>query len=210
MNYNIDVEVTDMEENKVVLCDDGKYRWMYRLDLKENHSVMHTVYMAVGICSLLPLVILSVIFLIDGEFINAMKTILPIYLLVMLVVAIITVVSYYAVKAHYGGAFTFLYEMDEEGIMFKRCEEDDEKTKEIGDIGAFIGAMTGNLGLVGTGTYMALSNGEYSRFSKVYSVKARPEWNLITVTSFMLFNSIYVNDEDYDFVLDYIKAHTGK
>lgn len=43
-----------------------------------------------------------------------------------------------------------------------------------------------------------------------YSVKAFPERDLIKVNSPFLFNQIYVNKEDFDFVLDYINSHVKK
>ena len=195
---------------RVVKCDDGVYRWLYDLDFRKNPSVLYTVIFAVTLCYLLPLVILAVIFAIDGMFLQAMQDILPIYLLCGLALVVITACCYVGIGIYYKWTFSFMYEMDEEGIMFRRIGSDAEKTEAIGNLGMLTGMMTGNIGLIGSGMNMSLNQGSYSRFSKVYTVKACPERDLIKVNSFFLFNQVYVNPDDYGFVLEYIETRTGK
>ena len=195
---------------RVTKGDDGKYRWIYVLDLKNNPSVLYTVLKVVGISLVAPLLILMIIFASEGNLSSAMKELLPIYLIVGLVVAIISFISYYFVSKYYGGKMTFLYEMDEEGVTLNRSEEDSEKTKNIGTAAFLTGLATKNAGLMGSGAYNANYTSAHSKFSKVLSVKAVPERDLIKVHSPFLFNEVYVGKDDYDFVLEYIRNYTGK
>ena len=73
-----------------------------------------------------------------------------------------------------------------------------------------VGMMTGNYGLVGGGINLATGGAAYSKFSKVRSIKAIPEQDLIEVNSLFLHNSVYVYQEDYDFVKEFIEEYTGK
>lgn len=189
--------------------DDGIYRWIYELDLKRNLSVLYTTLKVICFSILIPLVILLLIFLFEGNFLNALREILLIYILIGTVVLLIGFISYCAVGIYYKWVFTFYYEMDDEGITFKRIGSDKEKTETIGKLSAMIGAATGNLGLMGSGLSVIDQNA-HSKFSKVYSIKAIPERDLIKVNSLFLFNEVYVNKEDYDLVLEFIESHTNK
>jgi len=197
-------------EYRVKKFEDGKYRWLYDLDLRKNLSILYTTIKVVLISFLIPLVLLMIIFAIEGNLINALKDLLPIYFLIGIVLVFITLISYYIVVRYYKGRFSFMFEMDENGVTFKRFGSDLEKTETIGKITSIIGAATNNAGLMGGGLGLATSQSSTSCFSKVKSIKAIPERDLIKVNSLFLFNQVYVNKEDYQFVLDFIQDHVKK
>lgn len=194
-------------EYRVKKFEDGKYRWLYDLDLRKNLSVLYTTIKVVLISFLVPLVLLMILFAIEGNLINALKDLLPIYFLIGIVLVFITLISYYIVVRYYKGRFSFMFEMDENGVTFKRFGSDAEKTETIGKITSIIGVATNNAGLVGGGLGLAASQTSTSNFSKVRSIKAIPERDLIKINSLFLFNQVYVNKDDYQFVLDYIQNH---
>lgn len=194
-------------EYRVKKFEDGKYRWLYDLDLRKNLSILYTTIKVVLISFLVPLILLMILFAIEGNLINALKDLLPIYFLICIVLVFITLISYYIVVRYYKGRFSFMFEMDENGVTFKRFGSDAEKTENIGKIVSIIGATTNNAGLVGGGLNLAASQTSTSNFSKVRSIKAIPERDLIKVNSLFLFNQVYVNKDDYQFVLDYIQSH---
>ena len=194
-------------DEKVTQYEDGVYRWIYELNPKKNNTIANTVFIAVGLSILVPLIILFIVFAINGQFMAAVKDMLPIFLLVGLVVTIITVIAYHGVNAYYGGSYTYVYEMDDEKISMRFYDDDAKKSENIGKASLLIGSLTRNLGLVGNGMYMAGNYGGESFFNKVYKVRTNPEKDLITITSFMLVNMIFVRSEDYQFVLDFINRH---
>lgn len=194
-------------EYRIKKFEDGKYRWLYDLDLRKNLSILYTTIKVVLISFLVPLVLLMILFAIEGNLINALKDLLPIYFLIGIVLVFITLISYYIVVRYYKGRFSFMFEMDENGVTFKRFGSDLEKTETIGKITSIIGVATNNAGLVGGGLGLAASQTSTSYFSKVRSIKAIPERDLIKVNSLFLFNQVYVNKDDYQFVLDYIQNH---
>ena len=195
---------------KVTYCEDKVYRWTYEMPAFGNKAIFRTVVTVSAIAYIVPLVILMGIFAGKGEFVSGMRTLLPIYLLCGLALVVIVIVSYYAVGKYYGGRFVFLYEMDETGVTFRRLEEDEEKTKNIAELAMLTGYLTKNPGLVGAGLSTSVNDSAFSDFSKLYSIKADPETDMIALTSFMLYNQIFVPHEDYEFVLNFIETHSGK
>ena len=195
---------------KVTYCDNGKYRWTYELPAFRNKAIFRTVAVISAISYFVPLLILMGIFAAKGEFISGMQTLLPIYLLCGIALIFIVIVSYYAVGRYYGGKFSFLYEMDESGITFRRMEEDEEKTRNIAELAMLTGVLTKSLGLIGAGMSTSVNDSAYSDFSKLYSIKADPETDMIALTSFLLYNQIFVPRDDFEFVLSFIEDHSGK
>ncbi len=195
---------------RVVKCDDGKYRWIYDLDLKKNPAVLKTVFAVLGISFLVLFVFLSLLSIRDHQFMEMMRDMLPVILIVMAVVGVIAVISYAGIGIYYKWTFSFMYEMDDEGIRFRRIGSDAEKTEAIGNLSMLTGFVTGNLGLIGGGMNLAHNADAYSQFSKVRRVRAVPDYDLIKVDSLFLFNQVYVGPDDYDFVLEFIEARTGK
>ena len=196
--------------DKIILGDDGKYRWTYVLDPWKNPAVLRVVLIAVGLSFVLPFLILCFIFALEGNLLNALHDILPIYLIVGLVIALITAVVYYGVCKYYKDRFIMLYEMDEEGITFMRCEDDTRKTQNIGELSAWIGLLTKNYGLIGSGLYVANNESARSKFSKLYFITADQKNDMIALGSFLLYNQIFVEQEDFEFVLNFIETHSGK
>ncbi|MBO7697429.1 MAG: hypothetical protein J6S38_00165 [Erysipelotrichaceae bacterium] len=194
--------------DRVVYGEDGKYRWSYRVEMYKNPAIFHTVVIASAISFLFPLVVLGIIFALEGNFFEAMKDLLPIFLGIGLVMVLIVLFSYWAVSKYYGGSFLFFYEMDEEGIRFYQSKEDSEKTKNISDLAFLTGMATKNYGLMGVG--MADSSTAYSRFKKLISIRANRKRELITLHSFFLYNQIFVPEADYDSVLHFMEEHSGK
>ena len=196
-------------DNRVKKYDDGKYRWVYELNLKEDKSILNVVIKAVILAIVVPYLLLAGYTYFQGN-LQAMRDITPVFALVGIAVIIIAFISYFAVTKYYKGYFTFLYEMDEDGIWFRRIESDKENTETIGKLAAFTGALIGNIGLFASGLNTAGNHDAYSDFKKIYSIKSRPRDHLIVLTSFFLFNYIYVNEEDYNMVLEFIESCTGK
>ncbi|MBP5279119.1 MAG: hypothetical protein J6Z03_01425 [Erysipelotrichaceae bacterium] len=194
--------------DRVEYCDDGKYRWSYRVEMYKNPAIFQTVVIAAGISFLFPLVALGIIFALEGNFLNAMRDLIPIFFYIGLALIVIVLFSYWIVGKYYGGNFVFLYEMDEEGIRFYQSKEDSEKTKNISDLAFLTGMVTKNYGLMGVG--MGDNSTAYSRFSKIYSISANRKRELITLHSFFLFNQIFVPEADYDSVLHFMEEHSGK
>ncbi len=192
---------------KVTLYEDGKYRWLYELNMYKNPSIFYTVAKVVGISAFLPLAVLLFVTMREGHSLSQiMKEMIPVYIVIALMIPI-TGFSYWFVAHRYGGVYCMVYEMDENGVEFRQIDKQFEKQKVIAKLAAFTGALTGNLGLLGSALYNMTAQSAYSDFNKVYSVRSFKERNLIKVNSPFLFNQVYAQDEDFDFVENFIRDH---
>lgn len=190
----------------VHLCSDGKYRWMYAVNMWKNPSILILVFkiffwVIVGIWGLM-----MVITLIedgwDGE--RIWDTTL-IFLILIGVFTILILISYAIMAAIYGGKYTLLFEMDEQHIA--QILSQANKAQAIGMLTAAVGILSGKPAMVGLGVASAARNDMSSQFSNVRSVKPCRSRNLIKVNELFTKNQVYVRDEDFDFVYNYIRDH---
>lgn len=203
----------DNEELKqgIQLCDDGKYRWIYALNMWTNPTILFLVFkiffwVFVGIWALMVIIMLCE----DGWDGEAFWGLTWPMMILMGVFTIIALIAYAIVAAMYGGKYTVLFEMDEKGINHCQIKEQARKARKMGLITAAAGLATGNLTTAGVGLMSASRTSMYSSFDKVRSVQRRKGRNLIKVNELLFKNQVYVRDEEFDFVYDYIKSHCQK
>lgn len=191
----------------VTLCDDGKYRWIYAMNMWKNPSILFVV-----------LKIFYGIFAVGGIFVVIMSLTLPAYKeelwqnlgYFMLFVGFFTILilfAYSVVAAMYGGKYIVLFTMDEDGITHEQIPEQAKKAKKLGALTAAVGAGRGNLSMMGLGASVAARTSMFSDFKIVRSVKAYKWRNVIKVREVLSNNQVYARDEDFDFVYNYIKDH---
>ena len=200
-----------MKENydySVQRCDDGKYRWRYELDMWKKPSILILIFkiffwVFVGIWGFM--IILTVIE--DGWNLDKIwDTSLP-FLILIGVFTVIALIAYAIVAAMYGGKYIVLFEMDEKGVNHCQVNAQAMRARKMGIITAAAGVATGNLTTAGIGATSALRSSLYTSFNKVRSIQCSKHRNLIKVNELFFKNQVYVRDEDFDFVYEYIKSH---
>ena len=123
------------------------------------------------------------------------------------VFAVISLLAYAIVAGMYGGKYTILFTMDEHGINHEQIPEQAKKARKLGMLTAGAGAAGGSLSTMGLGISVASRTSMYSNFASVRSV-TRGKWgNVIKIREILSNNQVYVRDEDYDFVYNYIREH---
>ena len=186
----------------VTLCEDGKYRWYYEVRMFRNTAILGTLFKIFGgiAAAIWLLCVIS-----DG-----FEDILATTRMVLIVFGVMTVLillGYAIVAARYGGKYCVIFEMDEKGVDHKQLPSQFKKAQLAG---LFAAIVSGDPTTAGAGLLSATHSSLYSNFSAVRSVKARPRQHLIKVNAPFSKNQIYVRDEDYPFVLDYIRTHCPK
>ncbi|MBR3250197.1 MAG: hypothetical protein IKF80_00655 [Erysipelotrichaceae bacterium] len=183
--------------------NEGKYVWSYDMDMSKNHSILKLVLKIVT--GILVLLFLFFVFLAIrdkdwGKFIWAIK------ILGGCALAIIAIcfASYWFVGKYFGGTYSWCYEMDEEGIRYWQPEEQAEKARNIAETSAIVGAATGNLGLAAAGAANSITDENKVNFDQVNFLGKSEAENMITMHTILMHHMIYVNDEDFDFVYNYI------
>lgn len=106
----------------------------------------------------------------------------------------------FVMAAIYKGKYIVLFEMGEKEISHIQVPEQFKKAQKLGKITAMAGA----------GTLATTKQASISEYSKVRKVKPSRWLHVIKVNELIERNQIYVPDEDFDFVYDYIKSRCPK
>lgn len=192
----------------VLLCADGKYRWIYPFNMWKNPTILFLIYkiffwIFVGIWAFM-----TILNICDNgwKWDKIWDNTWPI-LILMGVFSVIILLGYAIVAAMYGGKYTILFTMDEYGVNHEQIPEQAKKAQKLGAITAVAGVATGKPAMIGLGINSAARTSMYSNFASVRSVK-RGRWgNVIKIREILSNNQVYVRDEDFDFVYNYIKEH---
>ena len=191
----------------VTLCDDGKYRWIYAMNMWKNPTILFLI-----------LKIFYGIFAVGGVLLVIMSLTQPAYegklwenlgyfLIFVAFFTVLILIAYSIVAAMYGGKYIILFTMDEQGIIHEQVKEQARKARKLGALTAAVGAGRGNLSMMGLGASVAARTSMSSDFSMVRSVKAYKWRNVIKIREILSNNQVYVRDEDFDFVHQYIREH---
>lgn len=188
----------------IILCDDGKYRWNYDLNLLKNPVIYFLIW---KIFFFIILGIFIFVFIADAFRDNLdFETIidnLKFCGYFMIGMTIVTALGYLIYAAIMGGKYSVIFEMDENGITHKQIPEQAKKAMKISRSAFVAGALTGNLSTMGAGLNSARSEMS-SDFKIVRKVKVRRKFGLIKVNELFEKNQVYAYPEDFDFVLNYI------
>lgn len=198
------VESKTYQGKEVRLCNDGKYRWAYEMNLLKNPTIFFTVLkvmmISIGIVWLFGLIIgLGDMKLDYFLFWTKLSGIMLGVFVVLTIIGIL-------ITAAILGKYVVLFEMDEMGVTHIQMPRQVKKAEVIGLISAFVGAMAKSPTTVGAGLLAASKTKSTSIFANVRRVKARRRLNLIKVNQLLNKNQVYVPDEDFDFVYDFIKS----
>ena len=82
-----------------------------------------------------------------------------------------------------------------------------KKSKKISFLLVLAGLLAKRPSSVGTGMITAAHTKTISTFEDVILVKAVRQFNMIKVNEKFTKNRVYVNSDDYDFILDFIVKH---
>ena len=200
--YYFEEDGDGREIGKLYRMPDGSYEWLYELDMKKNNSILKVVLIAIA-ASCIPILLMMV-------FLNFRDGFDPMMNLVtfgsILAAILIGLICYWMVGVRYRWSYFMVYRMDEEGISFRQVKGQKKQTAEAGRAIALLGAASGSIGAVSAGMGMA-DNSSLSKFKDVKKISLNRYTNQIDVISPFLVNMVYVTDEYYDFVLDYLVRH---
>lgn len=197
--------------DRVTLCPDGKYRWIYEFSMMKNPVILLVVYkiffwLFVGLWILISLLDRSK----EHSFFDSLLLSGQWILIFWAVFCVIIALGYTIVAGQYGWKYIVFFEMDEDSIIHRQIKEQVKKAQALGWLTAFAGAMGGNLGAISAGIHTATKTTSVSDFNLVRSIKPKRRWNTIKVNEPFCKNQVYVHRDDFDFVLNYIRTRCPK
>ena len=191
----------------IELCGDGMYRWYYEFSMIKNPMILFTVLKVIGaVFGIMILFFLFFVFRSDG--VEGLKeNLLPLSLFVVFFF-VLTLVGYLILAAMYGWKYIVLFEMNEDGVNHIQEPQQFKKTQAIAWMSAISGIASGRpLDGISRGLIVGTRNATYTTFKNVKRMKSVRGFHTIKLNETLNHNQIYVSNEDYDFVLDYIVKH---
>ena len=189
------------------ICPDGKYRWYYEFPMLKNPVILYTIWKIMLIVAIIPAI---VVLLSTKGFLEAFKEFFIVFLITFGIMFVLSIIGYFILATVYGFKYIVLFEMDEKGITHAQQEKQFTKAQAIGLLAVLAGTAKNDVGMVGTGILSSSKKSMTSQFKNVETVIGIRSKNTIKVNQLFAKNQIYVNDEDYDFVWEYITSRCVK
>ena len=197
----------DYSGSRVALCEDGKYRWTYPLDMLKNPSILFVLLKIFFFLLSIPLLIALISAAANNDWQKIWDGFIKIWLIVMVVFFVIILISYLIVVWMNGGKYVVNFTMDEKRLIHEQVPVQYERARKVGILAALVGIFAKRPAAAGAGALAASRDTSVSVFDKVRRIKPRRGQNLIKVNQSLERNQVYVPDEDFDFVLDFIRKH---
>lgn len=197
------------ETTRVFKDEQGDYNWVYRLDMYKNFSILKTILKAMGIGMAIVFGIIIAILLPDiGRY--DPKLVFGVPLLVFVITFLITIGCYYLVALIYGGYYVAIYKMNENRIAQFQPSDQAQKNRAIGLFTAIAGIAAGNAGTTAAGFILHGRTVVETDFNSIKSLTFVPSLGEIRVHSFLSWYTVYVSQEDYEFVKEYMRSRSTK
>ena len=186
--------------------DQGVYHWAYYLNMYKNFSILRMILKAMGIgMFVIGAIIVGALISSGSRAFSTAEIIGSIVIIVVIILAIV-VGCYFLVALIYGGMYISYFVMDDQKISHYQPTEQAEKARLIGLFSAAGGAATGNWGLTAASMTAGGRLIVEMKFDEIRSMTIVPSLGEIRVHSFLTWNTIYVNQEDFAFVAEYLRS----
>ena len=195
------------KSKNITMCNDGKYRWVYELDMYKSSVIIKEVWRAMLIAGVIVLAILFAINIMDGDLMETLQFVGQAAAILFGIFLVLSIIGYLVFAYIIGGKYGVVFEMDEEGINHKQHDKHVKKSELVGAITVLAGLAGGNLSTVGTGILAASRTSMLTYFDDVKELEILPKEHLIRLNETLSRNQVYAEDEDFAFVANYIKSH---
>jgi hypothetical protein len=203
--------MTETADSRVTLCPDGKYRWVYEVPMLKNPSILIDVYKVLGISfGIVWLFNVIIIGCDDGLTLKSLWDSTSGFLALMGAFLIIGYMAYVIVAWCYGWKYVVLFTLDEREVVHQQMPRQVKKAMLLGALTAMVGGAAGKPGVVGTGLLAASRTSTTSVLADVARLVPCRRHHLIKVNQLLNKNRIFVPDEDFDFVYDFLCQHCPK
>ena len=191
-----------MAESNILKDTNNRYHWIYELPMKKSFFLLFEVWKVLCIGALIFFIINILISLILKEGSQNILEMFGVSLLCLGIMLVLSIPAYYIVIKANNGMYTVLFEMDDNGIDHIQIKTD--KANALDLLTVFVGVAGKNRTTTAAGLLSSTGSSLYSRFVDVRKIKAYKAKNLIILKSRFINNQVYVNDEDFDFVYEFI------
>lgn len=194
--------------NRVMLCKDGKYRWIHEVNMFKNPSILLDVWKVLGITMLIVIVIVGFILVISGDLdVDGMLGMGKAMLITAAIMAVLSIIGYLVYALIAGGKYIVLFTLDEKEVVHQQMPRSAKKGQIIGDLAILAGLATGRMGTIGTGMLAKSRTSMTTTLSDVKRLTPCPRMNMIKVNETLSKNRVYVCKEDFFLVYNFLCEH---
>lgn len=194
------------KSKNITMCNDGRYRWVYELDMYKSQAIIKEVWRAILIAMVIVLAFMFVLNIMDSDLMETLQFVAQAACILFGIFLVLSIIGYLIFSYMIGGKYCVVFEMDEAGVNHKQHEKHVKKSQLIGAITVLAGAAGGGLNTEGAGVLSMARTSMYSAFDDVKEVEILPKQHLICLNETLNRNQVYADEEDFTFVADYIKA----
>lgn len=185
---------------------DRQYRWQYAMPMWRNPTILFTVWKVLGLA--VGFVALFMFFLELGTgFVQASRLFFTFILYGLIAATILLAVGYALLTLRYGGTYEVEFTMDEKGVQHRHLLK---RKQNLGNVEMLVGAILRKPTLFGSGMLASTRTSAYSEFKSIKRIVAKRQRQTIHLRATLQRNQVYANDEQFDFVLDYLVKHCPK
>jgi len=194
--------------NRVMLCKDGKYRWIHEVNMFKNPSILLDVWKVLGITMLIVIVIVGFILVISGDLdVDGMLGMGKAMFITAAIMAVLSIIGYLVYALIAGGKYIVLFTLDEKEVVHQQMPRSAKKGQIIGDLAILAGLATGRMGTIGTGMLAKSRTTMTTTLSDVKRLTPCPRMNMIKVNETLSKNRVYVCKEDFFLVYNFLCEH---
>jgi len=194
--------------NRVMLCKDGKYRWIHEVNMFKNPSILFDVWKVLGITMLIVIVIVGFILVISGDLdVDGMLGMGKAMLITAAIMAVLSIIGYLVYALIAGGKYIVLFTLDEKEVVHQQMPRSAKKGQIIGDLAILAGLATGRMGTIGTGMLAKSRTSMTTTLSDVKRLTPCPRMNMIKVNETLSKNRVYVCKNDFFLVYNFLCEH---
>lgn len=196
---------------RVTLCPDGKYRWIYEMNMLKNPSILFDVWKVFGISIGILVAFFALLIACDGDInMKVLSGLAETVGLLIAIFAVLSILGYLLFAAISGWKYVVLFIMDEKEVVHQQMPSQVKKGQVIGALTVLVGLAAKRPGVVGTGLLAQSRTTMTSVLAHVSRLIPCRRMNLIKVNQLLAKNRVYVPDEDFDFVYDFLCQHCVK
>ena len=203
----MDKTKTNKEYNeRVVLGSDGTYRWRYERSIYTHPDELPAVLKAFGIIALVMYIIMTFITASDGF--DEWWSLTWHFLLALPIIALVATIGYYIVAWLKGGKYKAVFDMDENMIVHRQVDWKIKKKDVVGT--ALILAAAAGGGHLREPAYGIRAESRKvtkTLYKDVVKIQSKRSSNTIYLYERVGKYDVFVNDEDFDIVLNFLQAH---
>ena len=200
-------ELSEITSTHPVLCPDGKYRWVYDVPMLKNPTILFEVYWALLVSIGIVWLIFVLLGSCSGELgLPLLWMSIKMFALLSAIFFVLGFVAYFFVAWYYGWKYSIMFIMDEKEVVHEQLKSTTHKARVIGKLTA-LGGAGGGIGMVGMGTLIATRTSMTTSLDDVRRLIPRRRMNCIKVNERFSRNRVFVADEDFDFVYDFLRQH---